>query len=176
MQLPTRAARARGWLPARAPIAASSVLRPPRIPGHGAPPLRPHSRSPRAARSSRPLKPVHFHRQFKRSTGLTPAKCISEVRIKRAKTLLRLRSAARRGRCPSRLRGPEPLHGCFPASNVDDTATLSECNRHSMKLPRPGLCGPRPRSQRPQNSNHIGLCATGSNKNHQHWPKLLTMQ
>jgi len=34
------------------------------------------------------LSPFHFHRQFKRSTGLTPGKYIHEVRIKRAKRLL----------------------------------------------------------------------------------------
>jgi AraC-like DNA-binding protein len=32
--------------------------------------------------------PFHFHRQFKRSTGLTPGKYIFQVRIKRAKALL----------------------------------------------------------------------------------------
>jgi AraC-like DNA-binding protein len=34
------------------------------------------------------LSDSHFHREFKRSTGLTPGKYISEVRIKRAETLL----------------------------------------------------------------------------------------
>jgi len=34
------------------------------------------------------LSPFHFHREFKRSTGLTPGKYILEVRIKRAETLL----------------------------------------------------------------------------------------
>jgi len=34
------------------------------------------------------LSPFHFHRQFKRSAGLTPGKYISQIRIKRAKTLL----------------------------------------------------------------------------------------
>jgi len=35
------------------------------------------------------LSPFHFHREFKRSTGLTPGKFILEARIKRAETLLR---------------------------------------------------------------------------------------
>jgi len=35
------------------------------------------------------LSPFHFHREFKRSTGMTPAKYIFEARIKGAKTLLR---------------------------------------------------------------------------------------
>jgi AraC-like DNA-binding protein len=35
------------------------------------------------------LSPFHFHREFKRSTGLTPGKYILEARIKRAETLLR---------------------------------------------------------------------------------------
>jgi AraC-like DNA-binding protein len=34
------------------------------------------------------LSPFHFHRQFKRSAGLTPQKYIHQLRIKRAKTLL----------------------------------------------------------------------------------------
>ena len=34
------------------------------------------------------LSPFHFHREFKRSTGLTPGKYIFETRIKRARTLL----------------------------------------------------------------------------------------
>ena len=34
------------------------------------------------------LSPFHFHRAFKRSTGLTPGKYIFEVRIKRAEALL----------------------------------------------------------------------------------------
>lgn len=34
------------------------------------------------------LSPFHFHREFKRSTGLTPGKYIFEARIKRAQTLL----------------------------------------------------------------------------------------
>jgi AraC-like DNA-binding protein len=34
------------------------------------------------------LSPFHFHRQFKRSMGLTPGQYISQLRIKRARTLL----------------------------------------------------------------------------------------
>jgi AraC-like DNA-binding protein len=34
------------------------------------------------------ISPFHFHRQFKRSTGLTPSKYIRRVRIERAKALL----------------------------------------------------------------------------------------
>jgi AraC-like DNA-binding protein len=34
------------------------------------------------------LSPFHFHREFKRSTGLTPGKYISKVRVDQAKTLL----------------------------------------------------------------------------------------
>jgi AraC family transcriptional regulator len=34
------------------------------------------------------LSPFHSHREFKRSAGLTPGKYISQIRIKRAKTLL----------------------------------------------------------------------------------------
>jgi AraC-like DNA-binding protein len=34
------------------------------------------------------LSPFHFHREFKRSTGLTPGKYIFELRIKQAKVLL----------------------------------------------------------------------------------------
>ena len=34
------------------------------------------------------ISPFHFHREFKRSTGLTPGRYIFETRIKRARTLL----------------------------------------------------------------------------------------
>ena len=34
------------------------------------------------------LSPFHFHREFKRSTGMTPRQYVVEVRIERAKSLL----------------------------------------------------------------------------------------